>query len=120
MISMDKKYKTKDGREVKILYTSLKGDFPVIGVINDRLFFYTKEGSNSSSYSINDIVEPYTDFKIDDKVLVTNNYSTIKHKRHFAGVNSLGQPMAFMNGETSWSTMQPPCSWETCEKAENQ
>lgn len=120
MISIGNKYLTKGGREVKILYTDLKGDFPVIGVIEDQLFFYTKEGSNSSSYSMDDIVEPYADFKIDDKVLVSDKYSPIKRKSHFAGVNSEGKPMAFMNGETSWTTTTPPCSWGTCEKAENQ
>jgi hypothetical protein len=33
MISMDKKYKTRDGREVKILTTERKDDYPVVGLI---------------------------------------------------------------------------------------
>lgn len=117
MISMSKKYKTRGNQEVKILYTNLKGDFPVVAVIDDKLYFYSRSGTHCYCAKY-DLIEPYSDFKIDDKVIAINKHPHVRYKGHFAGVNSEGKPMTFTDGETSWSTNHPPCSWDICVKAE--
>ena len=64
----------------------------------------------------------YDDFKIDDEVLVWDNDAKehIK-KRHFAGLDVDGMPIAWTNGGTSWSIDARYClvsRWDNCEKAE--
>ena len=43
MISMDKKYRTRDGREVRLLCVDRKGEYPVIGLIDDIIVTWTAQ-----------------------------------------------------------------------------
>lgn len=46
MISLDKKYKTRDGRDVRLLCTDGPGQFPVIGIVDgdDSIGFWLSSG----------------------------------------------------------------------------
>jgi hypothetical protein len=64
--------------------------------------------------------EPYSDFKIDDKVYVkdtAHQYQQICG--HFAGVNENGQPTTFINGRTSFTGAEA-VRWNFCEKADRE
>lgn len=110
-ISMDKKYKTREGRPVKILCIDRNHRYyPVIALTIDKtgtILCCTEEGKFQllgEEKSCNDLVEvsPYEDFKIDDPVMVTD-YKDLWYPRYFAGVSKDGKPMAFIDGATSWS-----------------
>lgn len=44
MIDMTKKYRTRDGRDVRILCVDGPGDYPVIGLVVDRLNTWRQNG----------------------------------------------------------------------------
>ena len=123
-ISMDKKYKYRNGESARV-FCNDRPEFNEYIVIsmdkwgNPR--FHTSEGciSNFKQSSSHDLIEvsPYEDFKIDDKVIVWNT-NELKKKRHFAGVNDEGQPMAWYEGKTSFTAEGKLYSWDHCEKYE--
>lgn len=55
-ISMDKTYRTRDGRDVKIYTTEHEGDWPVVGAIGTSLYTWGAEGL-STHYKNNDLIE---------------------------------------------------------------
>ena len=121
-ISMDKKYRYRNGSAARILCTDRPTDgyFNVISIKeNGDIFYHTSEGNfcSSKSKSDNDLIEvsPYDDFKIDDKVIVWNT-NELKSKRHFAGINDEGQPLAWYEGKTSFTAEGRLYSWDHCEK----
>src|SRR3546814_10724027 len=61
MISMDKKYRTRDGRDVRILCTDAPGHAPVIGYIKDHgkalLGRWTHEGTAYDRMPHCDLIE---------------------------------------------------------------
>ena len=125
MIDLNKQYRTRDGRSVRILCIdrkSIGGDM-VVGLVEkenyETLMTWNASGQQRSSYDDLDLVEvsPYEEFKIDDKVLVKYNYEKNWHKRHFAGVDTDGRPLAFIDGKTSWSTDETN-HWSQCIKYE--
>ena len=110
-VSIDKKYKTKTGKPVRIVCTdrvSSKGK-PVLALINDGIeeftSFYTAGGfaNTDMAFSELDLVEvtPWDDFKIDDSVMA-NLTGGKPFKAHFAGVVD-GWPTVYPNGCTSWT-----------------
>jgi len=125
-ISMDKKYKTRDGNfeakpliinmnyddyPVACLMTSLKDGSQYVAKFSKHGGFYWDDSANSL-----DLIEvsPYADIPIDAKVLVW--YSDDKKiKRHFAGVSESGKPMAWAGGHTSFTSDYPPAVWDFCE-----
>lgn len=124
MIDINKKYKTRDGKEVRIYATDHVGSYPICGAIRyldgwDNEAW--KEDGRNSNYvedDPDDLVEvsKYEDFKIDDKVIVwENDYPDRKERGYFAGVNEDGYPMVFMNGRTSFIEVDT-CWWDNCEK----
>lgn len=64
-------------------------------------------------------VSPYADWKIDDKILVTNNLTvdTRWYRRYFAGICSDGRVSAFADGATSWSA-KDITGWNHAKKEE--
>lgn len=64
-------------------------------------------------YIIEDV--PFSEFKKDDKVLVWNKNSDNKLRRYFAGVSTVGKPMVFSGGRTSWNCDLLE-SYDNCEK----
>lgn len=53
MISMNKKYQTRDGRPVELLTTSARGEWPVVGHIGgeNQVILWTIDGVCSYSHS---------------------------------------------------------------------
>ena len=112
-IEMGKKYKTGAGEPMRIL--CVDGAHPIYPVIAQDSRGYpvsfTSEGKycsdgKAASCSPSDLVEvsPYEDWPIDARVYVCMCGSTQWHKRHFAGLDYDGRPMAWMDGCTSFTT----------------
>ncbi len=60
-------------------------------------------------------VQPYENFKVDDKVLVRDEGDTTWSKRHFAGVASNGKALAFSDGRTSFTASAiKAMEWDEC------
>lgn len=123
-ISMDKKYRTRNGKAVRIFCTDLKGDFTVAGAIlyedADAIDRWTSSGSYDfgKSESGFDLIEvsPYEDFKIDEPVMVRDNEQDSWKRRYFSHEKD-GVAFTFHLGATSWSsygrTMYP---WMQCRR----
>lgn len=127
---MNKKYKTIDGREARILAADLPGDFPIVAAVffadcDPLVCRYRADMRVEPSYTGRtlDLVEvgPWDDFKIDDRVLVRDHDSQAWACRYFAGISHNGKPMTFSHGSTSWSRNRdsPPVVWTYCKKAED-
>lgn len=114
MIDASKKYRTRDGRAVRVLATDLKGgnrslvvaiaeydgDETVITLPPDGLEWPDR----ATSYDLIE-VGPYDDFVIDEPVLaLVSGGSPEWQKRYFAGVSESGLPLVFINGRTRWSS----------------
>lgn len=128
LIEMHKKYKTRDGRPVRILCTDRKD--PTLKVVYayevdgfEGIACCNLDGSYDEHESVLDLIEvrPWDDFKIDDPVLVSDdglNWS----KRYFAGVNSNGLPTAFNDGTTSFTVPHSThiTEWDFCKKPDQE
>lgn len=125
-ISLDKKYKTADGRRVRIYATDSGGKYPVHGAIfyDDRwdITTWTTDGlmNTLNAQSTSNLVEckPWEDYQVDDKVIVwNNNHPQNRQRRYFARVcPSTGRPLTFDGGATSWSQGHER-PWDNCELA---
>lgn len=112
MIDINKKYRTKDGREVRIYATDGAEPYPVHGSVKTggtwgSPITWLADGSHDRTRpdSLNNLVEisPYDDFKIDDPVIAELYGTPVTERRYFAGLNEGGLPMIFSYGATSWS-----------------
>lgn len=119
-IDMNKKYRTRDGRDVEIIAIYDEINKPVIGHIkgesNSRCWYLDGIYFSYDDYKdcVLDLIEvtPYADFKVDDKVLVlASKNNTVWYKRYFAGLDDDGNPVVFSNGLTSWSTTATCGNW---------
>jgi hypothetical protein len=62
--------------------------------------------------------EPYADFKIDDKVNVTDFKDNDPIQAHWSGLDENGRPTTFTNGGTSFTrSKEETIYWKFCEKA---
>lgn len=130
IISKDKKYKDKSGREV-VIYEVYPENDNTLEKVHGAIKVYegrwgsrswTLEGQFSIDPSDNDLIEvsPYDHIKIDDKVLVwnedENDYYTVNNKtnRYFAGINEEGRPLTWDNGRTSFTSHYKE-GWDNCE-----
>ena len=125
-ISMDKQYKTRDGRSVRILCVDREdSSFPVVALVSG-----SKGGQGVISYPSNgtygeesyyDLIEvtPW-DFPIDTPVLVRDQDGESWIKRHFAGVSKKGYPTTFCGGCTSFTADEcsGTVSWNQFIKAD--
>lgn len=114
LISMDKKYKYRNGIPARVLcIDSGRAKYPVLSLPPDGTpIFHTANGRyyfNNSPDSLHafDLIEvsPYEDFKIDEPVVVWQNHNdpATKYIRYFAGVSDTGLPTTWIGGATSWS-----------------
>lgn len=114
MIDITKKYRTRDGKSVRILCTDMANtDYPVVGVVKyadgkEEVETFTNEGThylrvNESDYDLFEVT-PYDDVKIDDPVFYRcNPHSQTWLRGYFAGLNG-GRPTVWVNQQTSWIT----------------
>lgn len=111
MIDMGKKYRTRDGRAVRVLCVDANNIvYPVVALIvgenkNDVVVRYTSDGTNyppGEAGPLNLIeVNPYDHIPIDAPVWVRDSAAGRWRPRHFAGVSIDGTPMTWQNGGTS-------------------
>ena len=130
MIDINKKYKTANGSDVVIYAVYPK---QLTKQVHGALLYADGELSAnawnidgtflSDAASMLDLIEviPYSDWNIDDKVIVTfdvidadenaeenadDDFSKgEEYKYYFAGLNGLNQPCVFSSGATSWSNI---------------
>lgn len=121
-ISLDKKYKTRDGKPVRVLCVDMKDtNYPVVALVEEELgespYTFTENGSVCyQEVDAFDLIEvsPYEDFKKDDKVMVSSDGETW-YRRYFSHVDSNGYPHVFNNGSTSWVSYETT-EWGFCRK----
>lgn len=102
-ISMDKKYRTRDGQEPRIICADAGGEYPVIGLIDDVLHRWTDDGwfyRNKIPGNL-DLIEYH---EPDIRTIWVNVYEDwtsryddeVEAKRNTAsGVKSIAQPVTF-------------------------
>lgn len=125
MIEMSKKYRTRDGRPVRVLCVDRKSEQPVAALVmieNDLecIAAFDADGKYVHCGTIPhefDLIEvsPYEDYRIDEPVMVRNHPSDAWRPRYFAGVNAEGFARAWNEGGTSWST-QMANTWKFCRR----
>lgn len=126
-ISMDKKYRTRNGRAVRVLCVDRKCDeFPVVAAVlssdgKETIHTFTAEGKYAlgDHKTPTDLVEvsEWDDFKIDDLVMVRNTDDGAWNLRHFAGVDSkCDRPSTWVDGTTSWTANRSKSIWIYCRK----
>ena len=104
-ISMDKKYKTREGRDVKLYTTSHIGRWCVVGSIGQHndICSWDSRGKHKAFNGFDLIEVPLcSDFKDDDKVICWNAGSNVFHRGHFAGIH-YGKPCIYPDGRSSWT-----------------
>lgn len=111
-ISMDKQYRTRDGKDV-VLYTADRkhdGGYTVVGGIIENngehsLQIWKSNGSINPSGIENkeDLIEynPAQDLKMDQAIWVKDYNDTEWYPRHFKGVSSNGNVECWTEGRTS-------------------
>ena len=126
MISMDKIYRTRDGRKVRVLATDIKSPTPVIAVVSspsgvvDVVFGFTADGCNRSAEQEHplDLIEynPAQDLVLDQPIWVFDKYTGegTWEPRHFAGLSPDGTVLCFADGKTSHTTVcwDCPVDWK--------
>jgi len=122
MINMTKKYRTRDGRYVRVLCVDREGTQPVVALVKytdgtECLAAFDADGKYRGVPSDFDLIEvgPYEDFKIDEPVMVSDTSDGCWEPWHFAGVNERGRPLTWSNGGTSWST-NVYVEWKFCRR----
>jgi hypothetical protein len=122
MISIDKKYRTRDGEDVRILCTDAPGKYPVVGLIEgeEEPQRWTISGGhvNVQKGYYFDLIEvpPWDDFKIDEPVMVRDDLFGKWKPRHFARVIN-GKPATWLSGCTSWSIGDGDTTrWNECRR----
>lgn len=109
-IQMDKQYRTRDGREVRVLCVDRNSKHPVIALINNvGINSYTETGEYyAGGTSVHDLIEynPAQDLKLDQPIWVRNSPTGRWVPRHFAEVGGQNGVKCWDDGGTS----------HTCEK----
>ena len=94
MISMDKTYRTRDGREVRLLCVDREGFFPVVGLVGNDLVSWTGVGIHvSHTQTVYDLIEVVPDVVRWANVYPDGNVPNIHPSRdianHFAKPNRI-------------------------------
>ena len=125
-IEIGKKYRTRNGRDVRILCVDAERISPVVGLVTN-----TKNGGDWIGEWIGewcsygrylgecrgqheyDLVEvsPYADIPIDTPGWA-RNYGGRWFARYFAGVTDEGRPTAWLSGATSFSSGGERLDWQ--------
>lgn len=123
-ISMDKKYRTRDGREVRLYAVNGGGNYPVHGAIDgggdawhlEAWAIDGKQHDDAPGPQSGDLIEinPYDHLRKGDRVLVSIDGGSIV-RRYFSHVGEDGRPHAFINGATEWSSSGNTWPWNYCE-----
>ena len=122
-IEMNKKYRNRDGKEVRILCVDRNHPlFPVVALVqhseqDQHVSSFTSDGRywDEPAECGRDLIElgPYDHIKIDDPVVVSGTSGAL-FRRYFAGVSQEGKPLGWLLGGTSY-TATTQFEWATCE-----
>jgi len=115
-IEINKKYRTRDGRQVEILKTDFRSKYPVIAIIdNEEIEQYSESGQCWLFGGEYDLIEvgKYDHIKIDDNVVVWS-FANDYHRRHFAGISEQGWPITWDAGRTSFTNTGAISIWQNC------
>jgi hypothetical protein len=100
------------------------GEIFFTSVSKDSVIFNHNPLGERTNYSINyayDLIpyEPYTDFKIDDEVYVSDFKDNDPIQAHWSGLDENGKPTTFAGGKTSFTSSEDDqlYVWNFCEKA---
>jgi len=126
MISMNKKYKTRDGRPVRLLCTNRSSKltrYTVVALVDkgETLEVYTEDGcATIGCETPQDLIEisEWDDFQVDEPAMVRDKNDSEWERRYFAGVTKEGRPSTWRSGVTSWTNMDG-CSiscWDECRR----
>jgi hypothetical protein len=120
MISMDKKYKYRNGEPARVLCVDrANSTVPVVALTKDGVItLHTDTGRYLIELESGlDLIEvnPWDDFKIDEPVLVRDSDDTDWMRACFAGVDSKGNPTSWFNGKNSWTTSSI-IIWRQCRR----
>lgn len=91
-ISMDKTYRTRDGRDVKIYTTEHEGDWPVVGAIGVDICTWRADGTHPTNRDA-DLIEVKPEKVVwvvvdDDKDLYISQYGhdeAVEYKSNYGG-----------------------------------
>ena len=106
----NKKYKTRDGRNARIICDDAKGDYPLVWLVDDggssedtvtTTQNFKKYKNDTEPYIIE--VSPYIDWEIDRKVMVRNYNSNCWYRGYYAGLYDGSKPTTWEIGQTRWT-----------------
>lgn len=116
-VTMTGRYKTKDGRDVRILCIDRPADqYPVVGLLGDTVMTFTKDGKYRARYGSNydDLVEVENTFHKDQKVDVSDD-GVYWQKRYYSHYQD-GYHRTFNDGSCSDET-RFTSPWKFCRPA---
>lgn len=119
MISMDKKYRYRNGEPARILCIDANGRYPVVSLNEEgSVIFHNKDGAIGEEYGWNLIEDTkYADFKDNEEVVCWNLDERGKYKRHFAYEDN-GKAFCYSDGMSTWTASHnETTSWDMCVKA---
>lgn len=121
-IELGKKYRTMDGRSVDLLAIRPELHQRIIGIVDNAIEQWHEDGfyfdDEESCYDLIEVT-PYADFKVDDKVLVSNFNVNKWYRRHFKNVVDSHKVECFVDGQTQWSSKGISTPWDKCVKWED-
>lgn len=117
---MNKKYKTRSGLDVRILCTDKEGMYSVVGIVDGEVLSWNSNGEFLTYLESDfDLIEqkPYSDFKVDDPVMVRDSDGDCWIPRHFSHVDKDGYACAWYGGMTSYtSDTYSTNPWSQCRR----
>jgi len=120
-VSLDKKYRTRNNLPVEIFKIKDGVVYGLMQETNLLKWFTSGRFLSECTESCFDLIEVsnYTDFKIDDVVLVSNN-GDVWLKSYFCKVSDNGKAIVFDDGKTSYTaTLEGKIKWDKCVKWED-
>lgn len=113
------KYETLAGEPVRVLAVDIKNtDFPIIVAVDKGGYEATVKlragGVDENFDQFIRKVNPYKNFKVNDKVPASDNGSSWV-KRHFAGLSDDDKPQTFSFGKTQFTTDGSKNTWRECK-----
>ena len=112
---MDKKY-TLSGQPFTVVTVTKPGKFPVVGHFSDGSLMSLMADGTSNYGSALIEVSPYSDFVIDQKVMVRDFDEDEWERRHFAGCREDGMPQTFFRKASSWTAKGLINEWHQCRR----
>jgi hypothetical protein len=111
IIDLNKTYTTRDGKLVRLYCVDGGGSYPVHGAVRrDGIWDverWTLKGDfiNDCSETSYDLIEfnPWSNLKVDDRVIVRIKKTGESHNYHFAGLTDKGVPMLYTGQRSSWT-----------------